>query len=187
MGRIAKEKNLPAMVGFCQYRKYFAFMNQVPSNLSAMECVVGTRVNLGKTIREQYATFGNVEDLDIATKVIEKHYPKFSAAWHQAINSREFHPCSMFIMPRDKFCEMIHFVAHIIRKWADATFGYPVITAASLSARIKANPEKYHLKEMGFDYAYRIGGQLGERLISAWIDWQFPKAIQYNIKTVSEK
>ena len=187
MMRVAGDCDHPAMVGFCHYRKYFAFMNQVPSNLATMECVVGTRVNLGKTIREQYATFGNVEDLDIATKVIEKYHPEFSAAWHQAINSREFHPCSMFIMPHDKFRKMMDLVVHVICEWGVAAVGHSPVTGDDLVARIKANPEAYHLKEMGFDYAFRIGGQLGERLISAWIDWQFPKAIQYNIKTVSEK
>jgi hypothetical protein len=90
-------------------------------------------------------------------------------------------------MPHDKFRKMIDLVVHVICEWGVAAVGHSPVTGDDLVARIKANPEAYHLKDMGFDYAYRIGGQLGERLISAWIDWQFPKAIQYNIKTVSEK
>jgi hypothetical protein len=59
--------------------------------------------------------------------------------------------------------------------------------ASDIDTRIKANPDAYHLQDLGFEYAYRIGGQLGERIISAWIDWQFPKAIQYNIVTTAAK
>lgn len=179
MCQVAGHKDLPAMVGFCQYRKYFAFKNQVPSNLATMECVVGTRVNLGKTVREQYSTFGNPDDLDLMTSIIEKSHPEFSAAWHRALNSREFHPCSMFIMPREKFRELMKLLEMAIGHW--------VISAIDIEARIKANPDAYHIDELGYDYAYRIGGQLGERIISAWIDWQFPKAIQYNIITTSPK
>jgi hypothetical protein len=179
MCQVAGQKDLPAMVGFCQYRKYFAFKNQVPSNLATMECVVGTRVNLGKTVREQYATFGNPDDLDLMTSIIEKSHPEFSAAWHRTLNSREFHPCSMFIMPREKFRELMKLLEMAIGHW--------VIAAIDIEERIKANPDAYHIDELGYDYAYRIGGQLGERIISAWIDWQFPKAIQYNIITTSAK
>ena len=179
MCQVADQKNLPAMVGFCQYRKYFAFKNQVPSNLETMECVVGTRVNLGKTVREQYASFGNPADLDLMTTIIDKSHPEFSAAWHRALNSREFHPCSMFIMPREKFRELMKLLEMAIGHW--------VIAAIDIEERIKANPDAYHIDELGYEYAYRIGGQLGERIISAWIDWQFPKAIQYNIITTSAK
>jgi hypothetical protein len=90
-------------------------------------------------------------------------------------------------MPSDKFREMIKLVLSIIYDWGTTAIGSDMVLGSDIEARIKANPEAYHLKDMGFDYAVRIGGQLGERLISAWIDWQFPKAIQYNIKTVSEK
>ena len=179
MCRVANKKDLPAMVGFCHYRKYFAFKNQVPSNLDVMECVVGSRVNLGKTMREQYASFGNPADLDLMTSIIDKSHPEFSAAWHTALNSRELHPCSMFIMPREKFCELVKLLELAIGQW--------IMHTIDIDTRIKANPDAYHLQDLGFEYAYRIGGQLGERIISAWIDWQFPKAIQYNIVTTSAK
>jgi hypothetical protein len=72
-------------------------------------------------------------------------------------------------------------------KLLEMAIGHWVISAIDIEARIKANPDAYHIDELGYDYAYRIGGQLGERIISAWIDWQFPKAIQYNIITTSAK
>ena len=90
-------------------------------------------------------------------------------------------------MPHAKFREMMDLVLHAICEWGVAAIGHSPVTGDDLADRINANPEAYHLKDMGFDYAYRIAGQLGERLISAWIDWQFPRAIQYNIKTTSEK
>ena len=176
--KIAAKKTLPKMVGFCQYRKYFEFMNEVP-DLASVGRIVSMKVDLVRSVRDQYATFGNVEDLDLMTSIIDKHYPDFSNAWHNAINGRMLHPCSMFVIPRDDFKRMMSMVTDLLNRW--------VQTVVDVEKRINDNPNKYHLGERTFDYAYRIGGQLGERIISAWMDWQMPTAKQVAVRTLFDK
>ena len=41
---------------------------------------------------------------------------------------------------------------------------------------IANNKKAYHIPPSSAVYQYRIGGQICERIVSAWIDWQFPQA-----------
>ena len=190
MQQVANKKKLPAMVGFCHYRKYFDFMNNVPANLADMECIVSARINLGMSMRDQYATFSNVEDLDALTHIIDNYYHDFFPAWQHALNSHEMHPCSMFVIPQDKFREMVRFAVSAINSTIFSLPGVDDTGASTLDdieKRIQENSAAYHVNEVGKDYAFRIGGQLAERLISAWIDWQYPQATQYNINITEQK
>ena len=54
--------------------------------------------------------------------------------------------------------------------------------AGDIDKRIDDDPESYHVARFGRKYAYRIGGQLAERIISAWMDWQLPNAKQVSVK-----
>jgi D-methionine transport system ATP-binding protein len=53
---------------------------------------------------------------------------------------------------------------------------------ADIDKRIDDDPEGYHTECLGRKYAYRIGGQIAERIISAWMDWQLPQARQVGVK-----
>ena len=54
--------------------------------------------------------------------------------------------------------------------------------AGDIDKRIDDDPEGYHVARVGRKYAYRIGGQIAERMISAWMDWHFPNARQLGVK-----
>ena len=163
--RVAKKKNLPKMIGFCGWRKYFRFMSDVPA---ITEPIVSGYTNLGKPMYRHYQGFANIQDLDLCTQIINEKHPEFKKAWYEALNSYVMHPCSMFVMPSKDFRRMMKLVSGILDEF--------VKRAGDIDARIEADPDGYHLTRVGHDYAYRIGGQLGERLISAWIDWQLPDA-----------
>jgi len=170
---LAQPHITPKVVGFCHYRKYFDFMDNVPQ-LDENTRIVSKRVDLKKPMREQYADFGNVADIDLCTAIIDKKHKDFAPAWHQALESSTLHPCSMFIMPRKEFRAMVRLVFSILDEWVNR--------AGDIEQRIKDNPEAYHLKRVGYDYALRIGGQLGERIVSAWIDWKMPDAQEIPIR-----
>lgn len=181
--RMAERKKLPKIVGFCGWRKYFNFMDNVPE-LSDYKCIVSANLPLGEmTMRDQYASFSNVEDLDILTGIIDKHNKKFSEAWHKALEAHTLHPYSMFVMPADDFRCMMEVVTELLAKWV-------LKVGKDIEGRIAADPKKYHVGEHPVwtpEYQYRIGGELGERIISAWIDWQFPNATQMPVNITAEK
>lgn len=181
--RMAEKKALPKIIGFCGWRKYFEFMDNVP-DLRFYACIVSAKMDLGPmTMRDQYNSFSNVEDLDLLTKLIDRHHKDFAPAWHKALEAHWLHPYSMFVMPSNRFREMMKLINDLLKKWVQTV-------GTDIEGRVAANPKAYHIGEDPVwtpDYQYRIGGELGERIISAWIDWQFPYAVQENVVITSDR
>ena len=59
-----------------------------------------------------------------------------------------------------------------------------------IDKRINENPKKYHIGEMEFTDLLnerRVGGNICERIVSAWNDWKHPNALQFPLVITSEK
>jgi hypothetical protein len=59
-----------------------------------------------------------------------------------------------------------------------------------IDKRINENPKKYHIGEMEFTDLLnerRVGGNICERIVSAWIDWKFPNALQIPMVITAKK
>lgn len=192
MQRLTKKRKLPEIVGFCGYRKYFDFFDHVPDLEKIVRghgCMVSANIQLKNTMRDQWAQWGNQEDLDLATSIIEKKYKDFAPAWRQALNATKIHPFSMFVMTQKDFRKLMKVVSGVVREYLNAI-------GCDMAARIKAAPEKYHMsattnfdklnkgEQAAFRYQMRVGGQLCERIVSAWIDWQMPDAMNVSTKVL---
>lgn len=178
--RICQQKRLPGIVGFCQYRKYFHWMSDVPDLkawLKRYGCLVSQAIDLGKSVRDHYSGVGNVEDLDIATDIIKRNHPEFFEKWQGFIKGKLLHPASTFIMPTKDFRRMMPLVEDVIHH-------YLLTIGSDINKRIKENPEMYHIPGSTIEYQRRVGGQLCERIVSAWIDWQFPNAKEVPIRFI---
>lgn len=169
--RLSQRKTLPKWIGFCGWRKYWDFLSNVPD---IQEPVVCRLKDIGCTVREQYSRFANPKDLELATDIIEELFPDFAEAWNDALERRYLHPYNMFIIPSKDFRVMMKLVWAVLDEF--------VKRAGDIDARIDAAPEGYHVARLGRKYAYRIGGQIAERMISAWMDWHFPNAKQMGVK-----
>jgi hypothetical protein len=177
-----EKKKLPSIVGFCQYRKYFHWFDDVPDLKKWVErygCLVSQAKDLNISVYRHYNEVGNTDDLDIVTSFIIKKYPYFEDAWLTSINHNLLHPCSMFIMRAKDAKMMISTVLSIVDD-------YVRFVGKDIDNRINSMPEKYHMPYSTIDYQRRIGGQLCERLVSAWIDWRFPKAEEIPVRFTEE-
>ena len=184
MKRVSERKKLPEIVGFCHYRRYFNFMDAVPELAPIIKkhgAVCLKPFDLGRSMRDQYGTWGNVEDLDIATQIINEKYPAFAPTWNAGLNSHYMHLSTMFIMSREDFKEMLAVM------W-DVAMEYLQRIGGDIVKRVQDNPEAYHIGEM-FDLPHeiRVGGQFAERINSAWMEWKFPNALQLPLKMTAEK
>lgn len=176
MKRVCDRKKLPKIIGFCGYRKYFSWMNDVPELAPIIKkhgAVVSRYYQrLGSSVREQYKTgVGNVEDLDIVTGIIDRDYPDFAKGWHRNLDRQYLHPASLCILPKKDMKEMVNTIWDIVEKYVKET-------GIDIDRRIAENPEKYHMNENNehatLAFQRRIGGQMCERIVSAWIDWKYP-------------
>lgn len=183
MKRVGARKKLPEYIGFCHYRKYFNFLNNVPDIAATIEqsgAIAAEPVNLGMTMHEQYGTWGNVDDLDITTKIINKKYKDFAAAWNESLNKKTMHPATMFVLKREDFLDLLKIMWDVANEYLKKIGG-------NIEKRVKQNPNSYHLNGFTFKHECRVGGQIAERIASAWIDWKFPKAATFPMVITQEK
>ena len=173
-------------VGFCHYRRYFGFLDDIPNLdeiFSKYDCIVGKPMIFKMTVKEQYQTLHNIEDLYIVGGIIADKYPQHAKMWHNFINGNMFIPYNMFIMKSEDFKEYIKFVFDVLDE-------YLKIVGTDINKRIYDNYEKY-IKDVypnnTVDYQYRIGGYIGERLTNVFLMSHFKKMKTYPIIITEDK
>ena len=186
MYRVSKRKNLPKYIGFVQYRKYFDFFEAVPCLEKVIDkhgAIVPTPVPLGMPMRSQWATWGNIEDLDLATQIVAEKYPELLPTWNANLAKKTMHPGSLHIMKREDWLEMVACAWDVANEFLKRIGG-------DIDNRINENPKKYHIGEMEFTDLLnerRVGGNICERIVSAWNDWKHPNALQVPLVVTAQK
>ena len=93
------------------------------------------------------------------------------------------HPGSLHIMEREDWLEMVACAWDVANEFLKRIGG-------DIDKRINENPKKYHIGEMEFTDLLnerRVGGNICERIVSAWNDWKHPNALQFPLVITSEK
>lgn len=179
MKRVSERKTLPEYVGFCQYRKYFDFMDVVPDIAATIKqhgAITSIPLDMGATMREQFASWGYVADLDLVTDIINAKHPDFAEAWQKALESHTLHLGTMYIVKRDDFKELVALMWAVVDEYLKRIGG-------DIKKHIAECPAE--LLDPG-DYI-RVGGSIAERIASAWTDWKHPNAAQYNLTITGDK
>ena len=179
---LSEQTDLPEYVGFCHYRRYFSFLDDIPS-MTPKKVITTTPMFLYGTVEQHYATFHNIDDLNIIGDIINTMYPEYKDTFQHFIKGKIFYPCNMFIMHRDKFKEYANFVFSIMLEYLNRV-------GTDIYKHIQDNQSKYiknfppnNTKE----YQYRIGGFAGERLTNVFIMQNFGLKETYNMIITEEK
>ena len=183
---VADNLELPKYIGFCHYRRYFSFLDDVPNMdeiFSDYDAVCSKPNVLGGSVKEQYITCHNIEDLYIVGGIIADRFPHLSKLWHNFINGNILIPYNMFIMKREDFKEYIDFIFYVLDK-------YLKIVGTDINKRIYDNIEKY-VKDFypnnTVEYQYRIGGYMAERLTNLFMMYKFKKIKTYPVIITEDK
>lgn len=183
---VADNVELPKYIGFCHYRRYFEFLDDIPdldSIFSECDAIVAKPIKLGDSIKQQYARAHNIEDLFIVGGIIADKYPSYCNAWHNFINSNILIPYNMFIMKKEDFKEYINFIFSILDEYLN-------IVGININKRIYDNYEKY-IKDFypnnTVEYQYRIGGYLSERITNIFMMHKFKKIKTYPVIVTENK
>lgn len=186
MYRVSKQKNLPKYIGFVQYRKYFSFFDDlpdIPATIEAHGMIMPTPVDLKMPMREQWKTWGNVEDLDIATEIVNEKYPELAKTWKANLQKKTMHPGSLHIMATEDWKKMVECAWDVANEYLKRIGG-------DIDKRIESMPEKYHIGQVEFcDHPNerRVGGNICERIVSAWADCYHPNAAQFPLVITAAK
>lgn len=183
---ISKNYPLKDYVGFCHNRRYFNFLDDIPDMdelLKNYDVIVAKPLILKYSMKEQYKSVHNLEDLYIIGGIIADKYPGYTSMWHNFINGKIFIPYNMFIMRKEDFQEYIKFIMDILDE-------YLKIIGTDINKRIYDNYEKY-IKDLypnnTVEYQYRIGGYLGERLTNLFLLTHFKKIKTYPVIVTEDK
>lgn len=183
MYRVSKRKKLPQYIGFCHYRRYFGFMDDlpdIPKIIDLCGAITTQAADLRMPMQQQFGTWGNPEDLDICTRIINEKYKAFAPAWNASLASRKMHLGSLHIMKREDWMEMFNVMWDVAQEYLKRIGG-------DIEKHVQENPEAYHLDRFTAKHETRVGGQFAERIVSAWIDWKFPKAVKFPLNVTQEK
>jgi hypothetical protein len=183
---IAENFKLPKYVGFCCYRKYFSFLDDIPNVdeiFSNYDSIVAKPKILKTDVKTQYSTSHNIEDLYIIGGIIAEKYPEQANMWKNFINGNILIPYNMFIMKREDFKEYIDFIFYVLDE-------YLKIVGTDINKRIEGNKDKYLKKFYPNDtveYQYRIGGYIAERLTNLFMMHKFKKIKTYPVILTEDK
>jgi hypothetical protein len=183
---VAENYKLKKYVGFCHYRRYFSFMDNIP-NIDEIfkdnEIIIGKPKTYKPSVREFYARCHNIEDLNIVESIIKEKYNEYYDVFEVYMGQDKIIQNNMFIMRREDFLRYIEFVKGVLDE-------YLKIVGTDIYKRIEDNKDKY-LKNFSpnntADYQYRIGGYLAERLTGVFIMKNFKRARGYEIKVTEKK
>ena len=186
LSHVAKEYPLKKYVGFCHNRRYFDFLDNIPDLdklFETYDSIVAKPLVYNYTVKQQYATSHNIEDLYLVGGILADKYPSYCNSWHNFINGNIFIPYNMFIMKKEDFEEYINFILSILDE-------YLKIVGTEINKRIYDNYEKY-IKNFypndSVEYQYRIGGYISERLTNVFIMTHFKKMKTYPVIVTEEK
>lgn len=183
MKKVSDRKKLPEYIGFCQYRKYFGFMDNVPDIPKIIEkygAITTAPADLGCSMHEQYGTWGNINDLDLCTEIINEKYPDFSKAWKHALDSRRLRLGTMYILRRGDFKQLVSLMWNVANEFIKRIGG-------DIDKHVAEHASCYNMQLAGPEYHRRVGGSFAERIASAWIDWRFPEAETFPLAITAEK
>ena len=186
LSHIASEYPLKKYVGFCHNRRYFSFLDDIPDIdelFETYDAIVAKPLTYNYTIKTQYASSHNIEDLYLVGGILADKYPSYCNAWHNFINGNILIPYNMFIMKREDFKEYINFIFSILDKYLN-------IVGININKRIYDNYEKY-IKDFypnnTVEYQYRIGGYLSERITNIFMMHKFKKIKTYPVIVTEDK
>lgn len=176
---------LKKYVGFCHYRRYFDFLDNIPNMdeiINECECIVCYPMDVGD-IKGHYAACHNIEDLEIVENIIKEKYTEYYDMCELFLKGHWLVPYNMFIMKSEDFKEYCEFIFGVLNEYLN-------VVGTDISKRIEDNKEKY-LKAFypnnTVEYQYRIGGYLAERLTNIFIMKKFKKMKIYNVIITEDK
>ena len=183
---LVKYRQLKDYVGFCHYRKYFSFMDNIPDMdeiFGKCGAIVARPLHMKYNIGLTYGMCHNIEDLAITGVIIKTSFPEYYDAFLNVTNGNILIPYNMTIMKRDDFIRYVNFVGGVLDRYIE-------IVGTDIEGRIK-NREKLYLKDFDpnntLDYQYRIGGYLAERLTTIFVHKNFKNVMTYPIKITEIK
>lgn len=169
---IWKNMKLKKYVGFCHYRRYFSFYDDIPNLddiFQAYDIILPNPTKLSNNIKKRYSNCHNVKDLDLVISIINELYPEYSDIINAAMEQKFIFPCNIFIMKKDMFIEYCEFIFGIIEEFRRRRNFHSMDDVCSYVNEHSSEYIKKCYPTNEVWYQSRIGGFLAERLLNIFV------------------
>lgn len=179
-----KNYDVKDYVGFCHYRRYFQFLNDIP-DISKEDCdiILLRPLFIDKTLYEHYDMYHNIKDLDLVIDIMKEMYGIPDDICNTLSNTNLFYARNMFIMSKEMFNEYCEFMFNILFEFQKRCNIY---TMNDVYKIIENDPvyikPAYHGKDFNWHLQHqaRMGGFLAERFMNIYSVWKNLKIKTYN-------
>lgn len=161
-------------VGFCHYRRYFNFFDNIP-DLNSLDCdvIVPQPIYCYPSPLEQYRACHNIKDLEMVCDIAHKKYNiPYSVMDDVLKENKMLHLFNMFIMKKELFNEYCEFMFGVLGEYLNRC---NISSFDDVTKMVIDNRNDY-LKQFSpnseVSYQARIGGFLSERLFNVWLVWK---------------
>lgn len=171
-------------VGFCHYRRYFNFLDNIP-DLDSMNCdvIVPQQIHcFPPSVWSHYEAAHNIKDLEMVCDIANEKYDISYDVINEVLkNNNILYTFNMFIMKKELFNEYCEFMFNVLGEFLKRN---NISNFDDVVKMIENNNEKY-IKNCEPNnkilYQARIGGFLAERLFTLWLSWKKLKVANYNV------
>lgn len=169
-----KNYNIKDFVGFCHYRRFFSFYDNIP-NLSDIHKDIIFLPNKKKVFKTTYSHYCYSHakiDIDCIIDIISDKYNFDKNNILNILYDNAFYPFNIFIMSKENFNEYCEFVFDVFNEFIKRN---NINNIEDVKNRIINNKESYfgkYIFNITGDYInseLKIAGYLGERLTTLWI------------------
>ena len=173
---ISKNVKLKDYVGFCHYRRYFKFFNNIPDmNETFKTYDLITPKQLKVNVRDNYNIYHNLYDYTMIQQIIMANYYDITAN-DLAEFDKSLYACNMFVMRTDDFQRYVEFVSNIIDEFIRVM---KFNSGKDIENYIIRNNNLYRHEDM--TYQRRMIGFLSERISSIYFKKYHKNILEYDL------
>lgn len=183
---IWKNYKIKDYIGFCQYRRFFDFMDDIPNMneiFKEYDIILPSKEHFGCSIYNQYKQSHNIDDLNEIIEILQNK----AISVDILMSDNNMYCFNMFIMKKELFYEYCEFIFGICQKYLQK---HNIQNMEDVKKMMDENKEKYYKNfypSNDFRYQCRIGGFLAERLMNIWVRHKKLKVKEYNVITIENK
>ena len=168
---IWKNYQVKEYIGFCHYRRYFDFFDNIPNmDKEAYDIILPTPSYFFMGVYNQYKQCHNVDDINSIIDILRDDFNVPQEIINsEIINSTKAYCYNMFITKRELFYDYCEFIFGVLETYLQK---HNFNNMNDIYSHISLNKEKYlkgKYPSNDIKYQCRIGGFLSERLMGVWV------------------
>ena len=158
-------------VGFCHYRRYFDFMNDIPE---ITKPVVAEKLTTPFNNFMAYFINHNAIDLIQAIMTTKKVQPEYTEAMVRMCDSHMYFPYNMFIFPKEMFNRLCEFLFGVLTKYdrqieVNNSYENMLMHLGNYRELYLERIVKQDMPNNDYKYQARLYGFLSERMLTAFV------------------